>query len=113
MGSTLKFCSTYDEALAQEGPPAVFLLDKRGAWRFDPEWSRDSWLRSPGPHARGMSFRLWRDTNTGYVLLLMVSSETLLTQHPKGQIRIYGTLKEAEEARSRFGEPPVSPNPWE
>ena len=108
----MKFCSIYDETLAAHGPAAVFLPDKRGAWRFDPEWSRDAWLRDEGPHAHGRSFRLWRDTQTGYVVLLMVTSETLLIQHPKGQVRSYATLEEAQHARKEFGQPPLSPTPW-
>ena len=108
----MKFCSTYDETLAAHGPAAVFLLDKRGAWRFDPEWSRDAWLRDEGPHEHEVSYRLWRDEQTGYVVLLMVTSATLLTQHPKGQVRVYDTLEAAEQARRAFGMPPVSATPW-
>lgn len=111
-GSVLKFCSTYDETLAKEGPAAVFLPDKRGAWRFDAEWSRDAWLREEGPHQRNMGYRLWRDANTGYIVLLMVSSDTLLTTHPKGQLRTFRTLDEAEAAREQYGKPPVDRKAW-
>lgn len=108
----MKFCSAYDEALAVNGPPAVFLLDKRGAWRFDAEWSRDAWLREPGPHQRHVGFRLWRDQLTGFVVLVMVTSDTLLTAHPKGEVRTYASLDAAREAREALGVPPVCKEPW-
>jgi hypothetical protein len=108
----LDFCSRYDEALASTEPAAVFLRNKRGEWRFDAEWSRDSWLRAEGPHTHRVGYRLWRDNNTGYVVLLMVTSETLLLAHPKGQVRSYPSLEAAQQARAEWGTPPIAESPW-
>lgn len=108
----LSFCSGYDALLLKTSPAAVFLLDKRGDWKFSPDWSRDAWLRESGPHEYGLCFRLWRDALTGFVIPILVTSPTLLRVHPKGDIRCFDTLAEAMEARASFGEPPICDHPW-
>lgn len=110
--TALTFCSAYDALLMETSPAAVFLLDKRGEWKFSADWSRDAWLRDTGPYDYGVCFRLWRDALTGYVIPIMVTSPTLLMEHPKGEVRCFDTLEEAMAVRATFGDPPVCDTPW-
>ena len=106
------WCNPFDEQLAREGPPAVFLLDREGMLRFDETWTRDAWGRSAGPHPRGAAWVLLRDHATGYVMLALATSPTLLASHPRAEVRSYGTRAEAESARAAFGQPPLARAPW-
>lgn len=108
----MEFCSPFDEQLAHHGPAGVFLRDSDRVWRFQPTWTRDLWGRAPGPHAHGHRFVLARDTGSGFVMLLLVTSPTLLTEHPRLQLRAYTTLDEATEAWKALGDPAVVPDPW-
>jgi hypothetical protein len=105
-------CNPFDEALLASGPPAVFLFDKKGELRFDVTWTRDAYGRSPGPHERGAAWLLLRDEGTGFVTLAFVSSPTLITEHPRAQVRRFESLEAAVEARAACGHPPVRRVPW-
>lgn len=83
------FASAFDLALARQGPAAVFLPDREGAWRFDADWTRDCWGRAPGPHGPDWRFVLVRDAATGFVNLVMVSAATLLDAHPRADVRAF------------------------
>jgi hypothetical protein len=106
------FPSAFDEALAREGPAAVFLPDRDGHFRFEPDWTRDAWERAPGPHVRGWSWLLLRDQGTGFVSLLLVTAPTLMEAHPRADVRRFPSLTLALEARCAFGAPPVTRVPW-
>lgn len=106
------FCSPFDATLAASGPAAIFLPDREGLLRFDAEWTRDAWGRAPGPHEIGLRWALVRDHTTGFVGILLVSSPTLLVEHPHMDVRLFDTQEDAEMARAHFGNPPVSPAPW-
>lgn len=106
------FCSAFDARLAQAGPAAVFLLDDEGLWRFDEQWTRDAWQRAPGPHVVEPCWVLLRDRGSGYVNLVMVTSATLLTEHPRCDVRAYDTHDAAVAARDAWGRPPVCPEAW-
>lgn len=106
------FCSPFDDALAHTGPAAVFLPDREGALRFDADWTRDAWERAPGPHAHGWTWRLLRDHATGFVTLALVTSPTLLSVHPRADVRTYADQASAMAARSAFGRPPVAREAW-
>lgn len=101
------FCSTFDEAFAHHGPAAVFLPDREGLLKLAPNWSREAWERAPGPHEFGWRWALFHDEGTGFVLLLLVTSPSLLTEHPRGRVELFARREEAEAARSAFGDPPV------
>ena len=105
------FCSPFDATLAESGTAAVFLLDPEGMLRFDAEWTRDAWGRSPGPHEHVWRWVLVRDRDTSFVQLVLCTSPTLLAAHPRGQVRLYETYGDAVAARSEFGRPPLSA-PW-
>lgn len=106
------FCTVFDEALAYAGPAAVFLFDPEGALRFEPTWTRDLWGRAPGPHAHGWTWVLARDRSSGFVQLALVTSPTLLVEHPRLDVRAYADLASARAARAVFGQPPVAVEPW-
>lgn len=106
------FCSPFDEALASQGPAAVFLPDPEGALRFDARWTRDAWGRAEGPHAHGLTWLLLRDRGTGFVTLALVTSPTLITEHPRLEVRAFSTREDAEAERATYGWPPMCPEPW-
>jgi hypothetical protein len=108
----MDFCNPFDHDLFEHGPPAVFLLDRHGFVRFDPEWTRDAWGREPGPHARGERWLLLRDHGTGFVQLVAVTSPTLIPGWPRADVRAFATRAEAEAARAAFGRPPIDREPW-
>jgi len=108
----MEFCSPFDEALARSGPASIFLVDRAGAMRFHSTWTRDAWGRAPGPHRSGWCWVLLRDRASGYVQLVLVTSPTLMTAHPRADLRIFESRDEAAAARAAFGTPPVSMDAW-
>ncbi|MFK7930768.1 MAG: hypothetical protein AB8H79_21475 [Myxococcota bacterium] len=108
----MNFCSDFDATLAQDGPAAVFLPDRDQELRFDAEWTRDAWGRHPGPHAISPTWTLLRDTDSGFVLLALVSSPTLLPDHPRMEVRRFESEADAREARALFGRPPITEHAW-
>lgn len=107
-----EFCSPFDHALAHGGPPAVFLFDREGLLRFDPQWTRDAWGRSPGPHAPGWVWVLTRDRDTGFVWMVLVTSPQLLVDHPRLELRAFSERAEAEAALAELGSPALASEPW-
>jgi len=113
--SHMEFCSPFDAALAAAGPPAVFLPDREGLLRFDAEWTRDAWGRNPGPHAPGARWTLLRDHDTGFVMLALVTSPTLLPEpdgHHRMDVRSFDSAEDATAARATYGEPPICTEAW-
>jgi len=108
----MEFCSSFDESLAHHGPAAVFLPDTEGRWRFQPSWTRDVWGRNEADHALGWTWTLLRDRDSGFVMLALITAPTLVTEHPRLDIRTYATLEEAKAARSEYGNPPRCEEPW-
>jgi len=108
----MEFCSPFDEAFAHAGPAAVFLFDRDGALRFDATWTRDAWGRMPGPHRTGWCWQLLRDRASGFVQLILVTSPTLMVDHPRADVRVFGSHAEAVQARARFGDPSISVAEW-
>ncbi len=106
------FCNPFDASLADRGPAAVFLPDREGLLRFDETWTRDCWGRAPGPHAPGDAWTLMRDRATGYVMLALVTSPTLLVTHPRLEIRQHTTQAAAEAERATYGTPPIARDAW-
>jgi hypothetical protein len=108
----MDFCNPFDRDLFEQGPPAVFLFDRRGALRFDAEWTRDAWGREEGPHARGVRWLLLRDHGTGFVQLVVATSPTLVPSWPRADLRTFASREEAEAVRASFGRPPVVREAW-
>jgi hypothetical protein len=112
MTDALPFCSPFDSSLASSGPPAVFLPDTEGSLRFQPNWTRDAWGRAEGPHEHGWTWTLLRDRDTGFVLLALVTSPTLIAEHPRLDVRQCASLDEARSLRAEYGNPPIAAEPW-
>lgn len=108
----MQFATAFDEALAQSGPPAVFLPDREGLLRFDADWTRDCWERAEGPMSAGWTWVLLRDRATRFVNLLLVTSPALLAAHPRADVRVYATFDEVSAALAAFGRPPLAGDPW-
>lgn len=106
------FCDPFDAELAHRGPPGVFLLDREGLLRFDPEWTRDAWTRASQPLDATWRWVLLRDHGTGFVQLVLATSAGLLTAHPRADVRSYPDHDSAQAARAAFGSPPVTREPW-
>jgi hypothetical protein len=106
------FCNGFDEELARTGPPAIFLPDREGLLRFDAEWTRDRWDRAQGPHERVPMWVLFRDSDTGFVLLLFTTAASLVEDHVRGDVRQFADRSDAVEMRDRFGSPPVCVDAW-
>lgn len=102
------FCSPFDEALATVGPAAIFLLDQEGLLRFDPSWTRDCWGRAPGPHEHQWTWTALRDQGTGFVFVVLVTSMTLLLEHPRLDVRQCATRSEALAFAVSFGDPAIA-----
>ncbi len=108
----MPFCSAFDEVLAHHGPAAVFLLDREAMYRFAPNWTRDAWTRSAGPHEPGWTWWLARDHASGFVQLVMTTSPTLLGDHPRFALRRFDGEAEALKARDALGRPAVTATAW-
>jgi hypothetical protein len=108
----MDFCNPFDRDLFDHGPAAVFLFDRHGALRFDPEWTRDAWGRAEGPHAHGAAWLLLRDHGTGFVQLVVATSPTLVTAWPRADVRSFADEASARAAREAFGQPPVTREAW-
>lgn len=106
------FCSSFDERLAQQGPPAVFLFDPEGQLRFDAEWTRDMWARATVPPRHEECWVLARDRDSGWVSLLLVTSPDLLTDHPRLELRRVADVRQGRAARAALGAVPVVRGAW-
>lgn len=106
------FCSAFDESLAATGPAAIFLPDEEGLWRFDPSWTRDAWGRAAGPHPHGIVYAALRDRRNGFAFVAMVSSKSLLTAHPRLDVRLFDSLDDARGFVSSFGDPALAKAAW-
>lgn len=108
----MEFCSTFDETLASVGPAAIFLRDPAGELRMNESWTRDAWGRAPGPHTLGRVWVLYRDKSSGYVGLLLCTSPTLLTDHPRLELRTFASHDEANAVLGVLGTPPICADSW-
>lgn len=108
----LTFCNPFDAAVAQSGPPAVFVPDAEGLWRLEPDLCRDAWQRLGQLPAPDPAYALLRDRATGYVSLLWTGSRALLEGHPRAEARFYPSEAEARAARAAVGAPYVAAEPW-
>lgn len=108
----MEFCTPFDEALAHQGPPGVFLFDAEGALRFQVTWTRDLYGRAEGPHELSWRWVLCRDRGSGFVQLVLVTAASLLREHPRLELRSFDDLDDARVALAAFGSPAISEAPW-
>ncbi len=90
----------------------MFLRNREGAWKLEPGWTRDAWSRDPGPHAFGWTWCLCRDRATGYVVIVLATSPTLLAHHPRMDVRAFPNQSTAFEAHASLGAVPIDPSAW-
>ncbi|MCO4744122.1 MAG: hypothetical protein KC912_05000 [Proteobacteria bacterium] len=76
--------------------------------RFDPSWTRDTWGRAEGPHEPGWTWTVLRDQGSGFVFVVLVTSPTLLTEHPRLDVRQVTSREEAVRVAASFGDPPLA-----
>jgi hypothetical protein len=86
----------------------VFLADHEGLLRFDPSWTRDAWGRSEGPHAINWTWTVLRDRGSGFVFVVLVTSPTLLVEHPRLDVRAVESREAAQRLAASFGDPPLA-----
>jgi hypothetical protein len=103
----MQYCNPFDEALARDGAPAIFLRDREGMLRFDETWTRHAWGREAGPHAHGWTWLLLRDRATGYVTVVLATSPTLMPSHPRCDVREVADRDAAEAQLAAYGSPPI------
>lgn len=107
-GVSLGFVDTFDQALAEQGPPAVFGLTADGELRLQPDRSREAWDgRVSAELALQPCHCLYRDRATGFVQYLLVTSPALCADHPRADIWRYASEPEALAALARAGRPAV------
>lgn len=111
-GVSLEFCSRYDEALAGNGPAAVFLVDCDGNWRHDSNWTRDCWESIEPPLFEGAQFALLRDIPTGFVQLMLVTSKSLLSGREGIEVRWFEMLEDARSELAALGQLPIVKGSW-
>lgn len=113
---TLEFCSSFDRAVAFEGPEALFIRDREGLWRLAPNWTRNAHEALEGDRAKNVGgewrWLLARDHDTGFVQLLLSTGQDLLHAHPRMDLQCFAGLEEAEAARRSVGDPPVCKEAW-
>ena len=103
----MDFCSDYDRALAEHGPPTLFLRTIEHKWRCMPDLTRDGWERNPDME-RDPAHVLLRDTATGYVTRAYVTGRALLLNHPRATATYYDDEASADSAYKELGRPPVT-----
>ncbi len=113
---TLEFCSSFDRAVAHEGPEALFIRDREGLWRLAPNWTRNAYDALEGDRAQSAQktwrWLLARDHDTGFVQLLLCTGQDLLHAHPRMDLQYFDGLEEGDAARSAYGDPPVCKETW-
>lgn len=111
------FCTPFDQVMAEEGPPAVFLHDPEGLLRLDTEWTRDAWQRvDPGDRTLGPTERGWRwilatDRATRFAVVVLATGPELLRHHPRLTALPFVDRAEAFAALRALGVPPLRREP--
>jgi len=104
------FCSAFDERMAHDGPPALFVRTHDGDWMLSDSLSRDLTTRA-GLVSRDVAHVLFRDEATGLVSWWFVTGRDLLAAHPRGQVIAAGASAEIATAYAALGRPSVSAAP--
>ena len=103
----LPFADPFDRALARTGPPGLFTLDPKGQLRLAATRSRDQTKRATAPLHHEPCHCLFRDTATGWVQYILVTSPALCDTHPRAEIRRFSDQPSALSALRSLGTLPV------
>lgn len=106
----MSFCSPFDEAMARQGPAAVFVRTHEGDWMLSDALSRDLATRN-GTVSRDVAHVLFRDDATGLVSWWFVTGRDLLADHPRGQVIASGDHATVSARFAALGRPPRSAPP--
>lgn len=96
----MKFASTFDARLYEEGPPAIFTLDPRGQLRVDPERTREIYLLGD-PGAREAGHYVLVDGRTGLRLYMLVTHPILAEAQPRGTVTRFTSYDDAQREIGR------------
>ena len=69
--------------------------------------TRDCYQHCDPAPPRDPAFALFRDRTTGFVSLFYTTGRSLLSAHPRAEVRAYGSEPEARAALESLGRPPV------
>jgi hypothetical protein len=103
-----RFATPFDRALAEAGPPAIFLRDREGGWRFDAQWTRDAWGRVSEPARCDGVFHVARDRASGFHLVVLATGD-LLGGHPRLDVVAVASEADADARLAGLGAVPVGP----
>ena len=97
---SLPFSGPFEEAMALEGPGAVFTLSASGELRLNVARTRDAWSNIQGPLVKEFCHCLFCDRATGWAQYVLVTSPALCVSHPRAEISRFSSYEEALSERS-------------
>ncbi len=103
--------SLFDAELMRKGPPAVFSIDAKGRIGLDDMRTREHYNRVQEPGVFEPCHCVYRDTVTGFVQYLLVTSPQLCVSHPRAEITRFDDAQAALACVAGLGDPPVSQLP--
>jgi len=109
------YCGEFDKRVAQAGVAAVFVRTIEGAWRLEPDLSRQAWERVGNEELENderLVHALLRDRATGFVSWWMLSHPSLLAEHPRLDARLFDTEEGAQVVLEALGTPPIASEAW-
>ncbi len=95
--------SPFDEALASDGPPAIFTLDHKGRLGLDEARTREAWTRLEGVGPHEQIHCLFEDKATGWHQYVLVTARSLCTDHPRARIHVFASAEEALASLATMG----------
>lgn len=105
-----EFVHTFDHTVALVGPPCVFLLTIEGAWRVEPDLSRDGWVRLDRVPERDPAYGLMRDRATGWVTRIYCTGRDLFLDHPRVDVTWFDSADAMYAAYDAIGPLPLKPS---
>ena len=91
----MDFVDTFDQKMAEEGPPAVFTLNHEGELELDVVRSRDFCRQNPGPYKKGWVHCVLIDKSTGWAQYALLSSPDISINHERASIIKFETFEQS------------------
>jgi hypothetical protein len=108
----LPFRDPFDQAMAGQGPPAVYTVDHKGQLGLNVERTRHAWQLAGGDLSSGVCHCLYRDHATGFVTYVLATSPGLCAAHPRADIARFDSEELALAALAALGAPSVWRGEW-